>query len=298
MAETRHHVLALRRNIHRVPPVGVILDGHRKNSFRDVKPVFRLKFDMLRTLDHGPVGGGDESRVKTFRHARQPLHLALHIDGHELDGTGHEGQFLLQKVAGAGYAVTHEYLVGTAAHARQIHTLRPDLLCKLPDTRIMARGHKHLGQERLMTVDHDIDVVLLQDTEIDGTKHRDRGAEHDVLELRGYHRTAPAISDRRTRGLLEDVPVVLIDTHVGPVHDLHYLAVYAARQDPEFPPDLLSAQWRLSRVKEFAALLAELVKCLFAEFYGYVLYVTFLYIDTEIEGDLEKLYLVLDGKTL
>jgi hypothetical protein len=46
-----------------------------------------------------------------------------------------------------------------------------------------------------------------------------------------YHRPAPAIGESAAHPLLDEIAVVGVDAHVGPVHDFDDLTIDAARHD-------------------------------------------------------------------
>ena len=71
-----------------------------------------MKLHVDCALDLRPVGRGHELGVVALGHVLEALHLTLHVDRHQLYGAGHQCQFLLQEVSGAGNAVAHEHFIG------------------------------------------------------------------------------------------------------------------------------------------------------------------------------------------
>ena len=57
-------------------------------------------------------------------------------------------------------------LVCGAADADQIDALRPLLLRERQELAVARRHNKHLGERRLVSVDHDIDLVPREDPQV------------------------------------------------------------------------------------------------------------------------------------
>ena len=129
---------------------------------------------MVSPVDPGPGVGGDELGVVALGHVGQGLHDALHVHHHGVHRAGDDGQFLLQVVAGNRNAVAHEDLVGGAAHAGQLDALGALVLGVLDGLRLLGGHVDHLGQQRLMAVDDDVDVVFFQHAQVDLAGHRHR----------------------------------------------------------------------------------------------------------------------------
>ena len=203
-----------------------------------------------------------------------------------------------RKLPAHGYAVAHEHLVGGAAHAREVDALGAHLLRRLLDLGVLGRRDEKLRKKRLVAVDDDVHLVFLEDAQVKGAEHGHGRAEHDVLKVRRYHGAAPAVREGAAGRLEHEVLVVLVDSHVGAVHDLDDFAVYAPGDDAVFAPDLLSFQRRLLDVGELPLLLPELVRGPFRRCRGDVLDGPALRGHAEVEGHLEELRLVLDGEAL
>ena len=90
-----------------------------------------------------------------------------------------------------------------------------------------------------MAVDHHVHLVFLKHAEIETAEGGNRGAKHDILKIGRYHGAAPAVCEGTTGRLEHEVLVVLVDAHVGAVHDLHDFAVDAPGDDAQLPPDPL-----------------------------------------------------------
>ncbi len=90
-----------------------------------------------------------------------------------------------------------------------------------------------------MAMDDDIDMILFHDPEIGLGLQRSGSSEHDILQVGGDHRPAPAVGKRGPGALLHQVLVILIHTHVGPVHDLNDLPVDISRQNALLFPFVL-----------------------------------------------------------
>ena len=105
-------------------------------------------------------------------------------------------------------------------------------------------GHvDHLGQQRLMAVDDDVDVVFFQDAQVDLAGHRRRAAEHDVLQVGGDHGAAPAVGQGAAGALLDEVVVVLVHAHVGAVHQFDDLDVAAPGHDARLSARSPGVSW-------------------------------------------------------
>ena len=61
--------------------------------------------------------------------------------------------------------------------------------------------HDHLREGRLVAVDDDVDLVLLEDAEVEPGADRLGHAEEHVAEVGGDHRAAPAVGQGRLRSL-------------------------------------------------------------------------------------------------
>ena len=95
----------------------------------------------------------------------------------------------------------------------------------------------HIGQQRVVSVEGDVDLVGLEGSEVDLRHHRLRRPEHDVRQLGRDHRSAPAVCKPGSEGVQEDVGVVAVDAHVGPVQHLDALPVDPARSQAEAIPE-------------------------------------------------------------
>ena len=124
--------------------------------------VMLVELHVLGALDLGLGRGGDELGVELGGDAGQRLHDALHVDDHGLDRAGGDGQFLGEEVARRRDAVTHENLVGRAADAGQVDALGALALGVLEQLGVGGGRDDHLGQGRLVPVDDEVDLVVLQ----------------------------------------------------------------------------------------------------------------------------------------
>ena len=97
----------------------------------------------------------------------QGLHDALHVDDHRLDRAGQDGQLLVQEVAGRRDAVAHQDLVGGAADAGQVDALGALALGLGDQLGVARRRDHHRRQRRLVAVDDDVDLVVLEHAEVD-----------------------------------------------------------------------------------------------------------------------------------
>ncbi len=82
-----------------------------------------------------------------------------------------------------------------------------------------------LGEQRFMAMDHYIDLVLFQYTQIDLTINRNRVPKEDVLEFRRDHRTSPSICKSCSGSCSQEALIILIYSHMGSVHQLYDLPI-------------------------------------------------------------------------
>jgi hypothetical protein len=135
-------------------------------------------------------------------------------------------------------AVPDQHLGPGAAHAAQVDALGARGLGRLHQGGL-AHGLDHgLEEVRLVPVDDDVNVVLFEHPHVHFDRHRCRNAEENVRDLGGDHGAAPPVGQCRTAALFGDVDVVLVDAHVGAVHQLHDLAHGPAGNQPVLAPQL------------------------------------------------------------
>ncbi len=108
---------------------------------------------------------------------------------------------------------------------------------------IIDRVKHGLEEVRLMAVDNDVDLVLLQTAHVHFRPDRGRRTEEDVRDLGGDHGPAPTIRKGGPAALVGDIFVVLVHAHVGSVHQLHDLAHGAPRDDPVFAARSPGSSW-------------------------------------------------------
>ena len=109
-----------------------------------------------------------------------------------------------------------------------------------------------------MAVHHHVDLLGLQNAEVHPGPHRKRGPEHHVLQVGGDHRAAPAVGQGRSDAVADDALVVVVHTHVRNVHELHDLAIDAARGDVHSPPQVLPGLRGAGKKLQLPMLLTEL----------------------------------------
>ena len=143
-------------------------------------------------------------------------------------------------------------------------------------------------------MDHHIDFVFFQNAQVDLAQNRHGIPEHDVLKVRRDHRAAPAVGQRATGRRQQETLVILIDAHVGAMHQLHHLAVDAPRHDPQLPPDLLPFGRRPFYKRDLPVLAAELLERLFAHLDSDLLNGAVADLHIQIHRNLVELLLVLD----
>ena len=211
--------------------VRVVGDGHAHDLAGRLRGAVLVELDVRRAGDLGLRRRRHQLGVEALGERPERLHDALHVDDHGLDGAGEHGELLVQEVAGRRDAVAHEDLVAGAADAGEVDALRAGRL-GLGDELGVARGlDQHRRQRRLVAVDDDVDLVVLEHAEVDLARERRRRAEEDVADVGAQHRAAPAVGEGAAQRRLEDVLGVEVDALVRAVQDLDDLAVDGARGD-------------------------------------------------------------------
>src|SRR5208337_4213557 len=146
-----------------------------------------------------------------------------------------------------------------------------------------------------MTVHHDIDSVLLQDTQIDCGAQGFGRAKEDVLKVSSEHRAAPAVRQRSAQSLHEDVPVIRVNSHGAAVHDLDDLPVDSARADLELAPELLAPGGGSGNVLELAFLLTKHVESALSQGLGDLRVTVPIGGNSEFGRHAAQLYGILNG---
>ncbi len=225
-------------------------------------------------------------------HRRDPLHDALDIHHHNLDRAGGKDHLLLDETARYRKPSAHQYLVSGAADPGKVYPLGPCLPGLGYDLRVTGSHGQGLGQNRLMPMDSDIDLVLLEDPYVHLCPDRNRPSKHYIRQLGCDHGRPPSIGHRAACGLKKDIPVVLVHPHVGPVHKLNDLAIYAPWHHTEPCPELLAGLGRPLGKGKAAGLLAELVHKKGADLYCEVSLGFTVRHDAKPQGRLAQLVLV------
>ena len=253
-----------------------------------------VELDVGRARDLGLRRRGDELGVEALGERPERLHDALHVDDHDLDRAGEHGELLVQEVAGGRDAVAHQDLVAGAADAGEVDALRAGRL-GLGDELGVARGLDQHGRERrLVAVDDDVDLVVLEHAEVDLADEGARRAEQDVADVGAQHGAAPAVGQGAAERGLEDVLGVQVHALVGAVHDLDDLTVDGARGDPQLAPLGLPLRRSPLGVDDVAVRLAELLEGLVGHVEGDLVDLAPLRGDAEVPGHGVQLLLVLD----
>ena len=237
---------------------------------------------------------GDDLCVKTFLQPGQRGENALDVYQHHVDRAGHDGQFLLEEIAGDRYAVTHEYLVGRAANAGQVDPLGPFGFCFGEEFGILGGGHHHVGEGRLVSVYEDVHFVGLEYAEVDAGPQRLRLAEQHVGDVGGDHRAAPAVGQGGPHRRHEDVFGIVVAAHVRSVQAGDYLAIDPARDGLFRGPIPLLLLGRSTGVGQHSFLPAELGQQEAAHVAGHVVIGPALVRDAILLGQLAKLAWPLD----
>src|SRR5450756_2762396 len=82
----------------------------------------------------------------------------------------------------------------------------------------------------------DVHLVNLESAQVDLRHPWGRRTEHDVRQLGGDHRAAPTVGQAGPQAVEQDVRIVAVDAHVGPMEHLDVLAVDPARRQAKALP--------------------------------------------------------------
>ncbi len=132
------------------------------------------------------------------------------------------------------------------------------LLRQLDHLWVLSRRDDHLRQGRLVAVDDDVYLVFLEHTQVRLRFDRRGGAKQHVGQFRGDHRATPAVADRGSQAVQDQVNRVIVHADVGPVHRFHDLPVHTARVDAQFLPQFNTLCWRAPGEADGALLVAKL----------------------------------------
>lgn len=112
------------------------------------------------------VGGGDEAGGVAGCGLHQTRHDTLVINHHGVHCSGDDGQLGHQVVSGHGDSLPHEQLISRTAESADIDSFSTGLFCPLDHLRFTGSRQDHFGNNRIMAMDQDIDLLLFQDAEI------------------------------------------------------------------------------------------------------------------------------------
>ena len=253
-----------------------------------------MEFDEVRVRHTGDGGGGDEFGMEALGKRAQCGEDTLNIDDDRLTGAGQDNVFLLQEVAGHRDGLTHGDFVAGAADAGDVDALGAVCLGKRDHLGILRIEDDHFGQRGIMTVDDDVDHVLVHDADVGGGVHGLRGAEQNVGELGAHHGAAPAVGQTGAQRLLDECLRQGRTAHVGHVHGLRDLAVDGARLDAGVVPKLLSVLGSALQEALYAEGLAVLKKCGLGDFVRQIVDVLVFGLNAPLVRDALQLFRVLD----
>ena len=161
VAETGHYIYRFFRNVHRSSIV-VVLDRSSHDLPGHIEGVVVIELKMNGARHFRLRGCGDDLRMITLSHLGQRGHDTLDIHHHYFHCSGRKCQLLLQVGTGYGYAVSHQHLIGRAAHPGQVDpldALRPGQ-CK--QLLVLSRHNDRLRELRFMAMDNDVDFILFE----------------------------------------------------------------------------------------------------------------------------------------
>ena len=90
--------------------------------------------------------------------------------------------------------MAHQNLVSCAADTGQVYPFGSFGFGQLYHLRVLSGGDNHLGEQRLVTMNYDVDLVFFQYTEVHLAKQGRRGAKENILKFGSNHAAAPAVS--------------------------------------------------------------------------------------------------------
>ena len=165
--ETGHHLHGIPGNTNPLGiSVGIGLDAMRDDFLADLVAAARIERDMRSTGEFRLVGRGDDFGVEALRHVRHRRHDALVVDDHRIECPGQQHEFLHQVVAGHRQAFAHLQFVAGAAKPDQVDALRAEFPGPRNEFLVFGCLHDDIGEQRVMAVQRDVDVVGLQRAQV------------------------------------------------------------------------------------------------------------------------------------
>ena len=145
-----------------------------------------------------------------------------------------------------------------------------------------------------MTVDDDVDHVLVHNADVGGGVNGLRCAEQDVGELGAHHGAAPAIGQTGAQRLLDQSLRKRRAAHVGHMQRLRNLAVDGARLDACLVPQLLRMLRRTLQIALCAEGLAVFQQTDLSDFMCQIVDILAFGLDVPFVCDSLQLFRVLD----
>ena len=174
--------------------------------------------------------GGHHLGVHAGADLRQGGHDALVVRHQQVDRARRQGQFLGGEVGRQGDAFPHQGLVPGAAYADDVDArgaCLAGLLVHRP-----GDVHHNLAEHWVVTVDGDVDRILLERPQVGVRVHQSGRSEQDVGKVGGYLHSvivgdgaADTTEDQRQR--------VCVTAQRGAVHHVRYGMVDGVGHDPE-----------------------------------------------------------------
>src|SRR3989339_576345 len=185
---------------------------------------FNVNDIVLIHLPHGV--GGDQLGMTAFSHIGKVLEDTLNIHHHGVTGACHNGKFLLEECSCRGNPVSLEHFIGRTADTTQLNAFCTDFVRQFKHFSTLGCCNDHFGKYGLMAVNNNVDMIFFHDAQVGFGDQGRRGTEHDVLKIGCNHGPAPAISQCASCALFHQVFIILVNPHVGPVHDINDFSVY------------------------------------------------------------------------
>ena len=219
---------------------------------------------------------------------------ALYVYNDGFAGAGEDHVLLAQEVTGHGNAVTHGHFVGGAAHAGNGDALGANALGQSDHLGVVGVVNDHFRQGGIVTVNNDVDVVLLHNADVGGGVNGLGSAEQDVGELGAHHGAAPTIGQAAAQSLANQSLRQGAVAHVGHMQSGGDFPVNGPGLDAGLMPQLLGVLGSPLQELLHAEGLAVFHQADLSHFVGQIVDVLALGLHAPFLGDAEQLLRILD----
>ncbi len=275
-------------------PFGEVVYGPPHDLFGDLQGTVLIELHVGGALNFHFLGGGNNFGMEILGQRGQSLHNTLNVHYHCFHSTGEDSQLLVQEITSTDHTLTHQGLVGGAADTGQIDTLGPLALSIFNQLRVAGSGQNHLTQSRFMTVNNDVNFILLEDTQICLGYQGARGTEEHIRNVTCQHTSSPTVGEGAAHSSIQYVLRVLIVTDMGAMQNFDNFAVNATRDNPYLAPYLLTLGWRPVDANDLTGLLAELSDGNVSHIRGDFFHRTPFHVHAQVFGQGEQLIRISD----